>query len=108
MLTDLREGFRFMVRTPWLLATLLFASGFVLLIMGPIEVLLPFITNERFEHGERTFGFVLAAFGVGGAIGALAVSSWRLPRRYLTVLMSCWGIGNLPHRSCSATPRRFC
>ncbi|WP_395310377.1 tetracycline efflux MFS transporter Tet(V) [Mycobacterium sp. AMU20-3851] len=96
VLTDLREGFRFMVRTPWLLATLLFASGFVLLIMGPIEVLLPFITNARFEHGERTFGFVLAAFGAGGAVGALAVSSWRLPRRYMTVLMSCWCVGNLP------------
>lgn len=96
VLADLRDGFLFMVRTPWLLATLLFASGFILLIMGPIEVLLPFITNARFEHGERIFGFVLAAFGLGGAIGALAVSSRRLPRRYLTVLMACWGMGNLP------------
>lgn len=96
VLTDLREGFVFMVRTPWLLATLLFASGFILLIMGPIEVLLPFITTARFEHGERIFGFVLAAFGLGSAVGALAVSSWRLPKRYLTVLMACWGVGNLP------------
>lgn len=96
VLTDLREGFRFMVRTPWLLATLLFASGFILLIMGPIEVLLPFITNARFEHGERIFGFVLAAFGLGSAVGALAVSSWRLPKRYMTALMVCWGLGNLP------------
>ncbi len=95
-LADLRDGFRFMVRTPWLLATLLFASGFVLLIMGPLEVLLPFITNARFVHGERIFGFVLAAFGLGGAVGALAVSSGRLPRRYLTVMMACWGLGNLP------------
>lgn len=96
VLSDLREGFLFMVRTPWLLATLLFASGFVLLIMGPIEVLLPFITNDRFEHGERIFGFVLAAFGLGGAVGALAVSSRRLPKRYLTVMMACWAVGNLP------------
>jgi MFS transporter, DHA3 family, tetracycline resistance protein len=96
VLTDLREGFVFMVRTPWLLATLLFASGFILLIMGPIEVLLPFITNARFEHGERIFGFVLAAFGLGSAVGALAVSSWRLPKRYMTALMVCWGLGNLP------------
>lgn len=95
-LADLRDGFRFMVRTPWLLATLLFASGFVLLIIGPLEVLLPFITNARFAHGERIFGFVLAAFGLGGAVGAIAVSSIRLPRRYLTVMMACWGLGNLP------------
>ncbi|WP_235683380.1 tetracycline efflux MFS transporter Tet(V) [Mycolicibacterium fluoranthenivorans] len=95
-LADLRDGFRFMVRTPWLLATLLFASGFVLLIIGPLEVLLPFITNARFAHGERIFGFVLAAFGLGGAVGAIAVSSVRLPRRYLTVMVMCWGLGNLP------------
>lgn len=96
VLADLRDGFLFMVRTPWLLATLLFASGFVMLIMGPIEVLLPFITNARFDHGERIFGFVLAAFGLGSAVGALAVSSLRLPRRYLTVMMVCWTVGNLP------------
>ena len=85
-----------MLRTPWLVATLLFASGFVLLVIGPIEVLLPFITQERFENGEQIYGFVLAAYGVGGAIGALAVSSGRLPRRYMTVMMLCWGLGNLP------------
>lgn len=95
-LTDLREGFRFMVRTPWLLATLLFASVFVLVVIGPIEVLLPFITGDRFEHGAQMFGFVLAAFGVGSALGALGVSSWQLPRRYLTVMMVMWGAGSLP------------
>lgn len=96
VLSDLRDGFLFMLRTPWLLATLLFASGFVLLVIGPIEVLLPFITTARFENGERIYGFVLAAYGVGGALGALAVSSGRLPRRYMTVMMLCWGLGNLP------------
>ncbi|CAM3675638.1 tetracycline efflux MFS transporter Tet(V) [Mycolicibacterium frederiksbergense] len=95
-LTDLREGFRFMVRTPWLLATLLFASVFVLVVIGPIEVLLPFITGERFEHGAQMFGFVLAAFGIGSALGALGASSWQLPRRYLTVMMVMWGAGSLP------------
>ena len=95
-LADLRDGFAFMVRTPWLLATLLFASLFVLLVIGPIEVLLPFITGERFEHGAQMYGFVLAAFGVGSALGALGVSSRRLPRRYLTVTMLVWGAGSLP------------
>jgi MFS transporter, DHA3 family, tetracycline resistance protein len=95
-LTDLRDGFLFMVRTPWLLWTLLFASLLVLMVMGPIEVLLPFITQKRFEDGERMYGFVLAAFGIGAAVGALAVSSGRMPRRYLTVMMLGWGLGSLP------------
>ncbi len=96
VLTDLREGFAFMVGTPWLLWTLLFASMFVLVVLGPIEVLLPFIAHDRFADGDRTYGFILAFFGAGGAIGALAVSSVPLPRRYLTVMMAMWGLGSLP------------
>ncbi len=96
LLRDLREGFVFMLRTPWLLWTLLFASMFVLVVLGPIEVLLPFIAKQRFEDGAQTFGFILAFFGVGSALGALAVSSGRLPRRYLTVMMTMWSVGSIP------------
>jgi DHA3 family tetracycline resistance protein-like MFS transporter len=95
-LRDLRDGFTFMVATPWLLWTLLFASLFVLVVIGPLEVLLPFIARDRFTDGARAYGFILAFFGVGSAIGALAVSSGRLPRRYLTVMMTMWGLGSLP------------
>jgi MFS transporter, DHA3 family, tetracycline resistance protein len=96
MLRDLRDGFVFMLRTPWLLWTLLFASMFVLLVLGPIEVLLPFIAKQRFEDGAQTYGFILAFFGVGSALGALAVSSGRLPRRHLTVMMTMWSVGSIP------------
>jgi MFS transporter, DHA3 family, tetracycline resistance protein len=93
---DLRDGCRFMVRTPWLLATLLFASVFVLVVLGPIEVLLPFIAQHRFVDGARSYGFILACFGVGSAVGALTVSSRALPQRYLSVMMGLWGLGSLP------------
>jgi MFS transporter, DHA3 family, tetracycline resistance protein len=96
VLRDLRDGLVFMLGTPWLLWTLLFASVFVLVVLGPIEVLLPFIANDRFDDGARMYGFILAFFGMGSALGALAVSSGRLPRRYLTVMMAMWGVGSLP------------
>ncbi|ULE31431.1 tetracycline efflux MFS transporter Tet(V) [Mycobacterium sp. IDR2000157661] len=96
VLRDLREGFVFVLATPWLLWTLLFASMFVLVVLGPIEVLLPFIADDRFAEGARTYGFILAFFGVGSALGALAVSSVRLPRRYLTVMMAMWSLGSIP------------
>ncbi|MCB0931418.1 MAG: tetracycline efflux MFS transporter Tet(V) [Mycobacterium sp.] len=95
-LADLRDGFVFVLRTRWLLWTLLFASMWVLLVMGPMDVLLPFIARERFVHGGQTYGFLLAAFGLGSAVGALAVSTRSLPRRYLTVMMMLWGLGTLP------------
>ncbi|TRW78746.1 tetracycline efflux MFS transporter Tet(V) [Mycolicibacterium sp. 018/SC-01/001] len=96
LLRDLRDGVGFVWRTPWLLWTLLFASVFVLVVLGPIEVLLPFIVADRFADGEQTYGLVLAFFGLGSALGALTVSSRRLPRRYLTVMMTMWGLGSLP------------
>lgn len=96
VLRDLRDGFVFMLGTPWLLWTLLFASLFVLVVLGPIEVLLPFIADDRFSDGARMYGFILAFFGMGSALGALAVSSGRLPRRYLTVMMAMWGLGSIP------------
>ena len=58
-----------MLRTPWLLWTLLFASMFVLVVLGPIEVLLPFIAKDRFGDGAETYGFILAFFGIGSALG---------------------------------------
>lgn len=95
-LRDLREGFVFVLGTPWLLWTLLFASIFVLVVLGPIEVLLPFIAKDRFEDGARMYGFILAFFGLGSALGALTVSSGRMPRRYLSVMMAMWSLGAVP------------
>ena len=93
---DLREAVRFTVQTPWLLWTLLYATVWVLVWMGPQEVLLPFVTAERIGEDPRWFGFLLAAFGVGGVIGSIVVSSRRLPRRYLTAMILVWGCSTLP------------
>ena len=93
---DLREGVRYMVRTPWLLGTLLFASVAILVIIGPIEVLLPFAVRDQTGGGAGSFAVVLAAYGVGGAIGSILVASRPLPRRYLTIMVLLWGAGSLP------------
>ncbi|MBX4171087.1 MFS transporter [Rhodococcus sp. DMU2021] len=96
VLADLKEGISFTITTPWLLWTLIAACVMTFVVMGPVEVLLPFITRELFDNGEQRFGTILAAFGVGGALGSLAVSSRPLPRRYLTIMLMCWGVGTLP------------
>ncbi|WP_349426892.1 MFS transporter [Microbacterium sp. LWS13-1.2] len=93
---DLREAVGFTVRTPWLLWTLLFATGWVLVFLGPEEVLLPFLTRERIGADPRLFGFLLAIYGIGGVLGSIVVSSMRLPRRYLTVMIGVWSVSTLP------------
>jgi DHA3 family tetracycline resistance protein-like MFS transporter len=93
---QLAEGFTYLFRTGWLCATLAFATLYVLVVMGPIEVLLPFAIRDRVGEGPAALSLVLAAYGVGSAGGALLVASVRLPHRYLTVMLLCWGLGALP------------
>ena len=94
--SDVREGFVYMVRTPWLLATLLFAALMILAMMGPFEVLIPFLIKDRLGGGPGDHAMVMAAFGIGGALGSLAMASMPMPRRYLTVMNLMWGVGCLP------------
>jgi MFS family permease len=95
VLRRLGEGFAYLFRTRWLFAAVAFASLYVLVVVGPIEVLLPFAVRDL-GAGPEGFSLVLASYGIGCALGALAVSSRRLPRRYLTVMLLCWGLGALP------------
>jgi MFS family permease len=104
ILNDLSGGFRYMFATPWLLASLLYASVLVLAVLGPIEVLLPFAVKGQVHSevqaalggGAGAYAVVLASFGLGGAIGSIFVSSRPLPRRYLTIMVMVWGVGCLP------------
>lgn len=95
-LGDMAEGFGYMVRTPWLLGTLLYASVMVLVVMGPLEVLVPFLVKERLDGGPGAHAMVLAAFGIGGALGSLGMGAARMPRRYLSWMNLTWGVACLP------------
>ncbi|WP_028653710.1 MFS transporter [Nocardioides halotolerans] len=95
-LADMREGWSYMLRTPWLLATLLFASLMILVMMGPLEVLVPFLIKDRLGGGPHDHAWVLAAFGIGGAAGSLTMASFPMPRRYLTIMNVMFGVGCLP------------
>ncbi|RXZ67497.1 MFS transporter [Agromyces albus] len=100
---DLRGGFVYLLQTKWLLATLVFGIVLVFLIMGPIEVLLPFAVKDQTGGGAGAFALALAAFGVGGAAGSLAVASIKVPRRYLTLMILAWGFGCAPLAILGAT-----
>ncbi len=96
VLRDVVDGFGYLWRTPWLLATLAYASAMVLVMLGPFEVLVPFAIKDQAGGGPSEHAWVLAAFGIGGAVGSLLVASLPLPRRYLTVMNVGWALGCLP------------
>lgn len=95
-LRELWEGIAYVRRTPWLLATLLFASLMVLVTVGPIDVLLPFAIKDQAHGAASEHSMILAAYGFGGVAGALLMAARRMPRRYLTVMMGFWGVASLP------------
>lgn len=95
-LTDIRDGFRYVLRTPWVLTTLLFACVMLLVIIGPVQVLMPFAIRDRIGGGAGAFAAALTAFGVGAGVGSMLVASFPLPRRYLSVMLLLWGVSCVP------------
>jgi MFS family permease len=95
-LADLREGFRYMLVTRWLLVTIVFACLMVLVMLGPLEVLVPFAVKDRAGGGPGEHALVLAVYGLGAAVGSLAAGSLPTPRRYLTAMITMWSVASLP------------
>jgi MFS family permease len=104
MFTDFRDGFGYLLTTRWLFATLAFSILLVLVVIGPIEVLIPFAVRDQAGGGAGEFALVLASFGIGGAVGSLLVASFPLPRRYLTLMIIAWGFGCIPLALIGVTP----
>ena len=96
VLTDLAGGFRYAVRTPWVLASVLFAAVMGLVVGGPIEVLLPTMIRAEHSNAAQVYGLLVAALGVGGFVGSMVAGSITMPRRYLSTMLGSWGLGCLP------------
>jgi hypothetical protein len=88
----LREGLAFVRSQPWLWATLIAASLSLLLFLGPLEVLLPFVVRKRPARRRLGYGAILAAAGAGSVLPRFVVSQRGAPRRYLTFAYGAWMI----------------
>jgi hypothetical protein len=93
VLADVREGFAYVRRQTWIWGTLVVATVWVLVIVGPFEVLVPYIVKNDLGAGAREFGLVYAAGGVGAIVAALGTGQLGLPRRNVTVMLLAWGVG---------------
>ncbi|MEA2290442.1 MAG: hypothetical protein QOD55_2439 [Solirubrobacteraceae bacterium] len=93
---ELREGFAFVRREPWLWSTILSATVGLLFIMGPLQVLLPYIVRNELGAGAGGYGLVLAAAGAGSVVVSLVLGQTGMPRRYLTFSYIGWTVGTLP------------
>lgn len=89
----IREGIAWARREPWFWATLGVAALGIMLTVGPIEVLLPYVVRTDLGAPASAFGIVLATGGVGGIAGGLLMSRLGLPPRQLRFMFLVWGIG---------------
>ncbi|GAA2221706.1 MFS transporter [Streptomyces nogalater] len=91
LLVESLDGFRYVWRHKWLLYAFAAGAVTVICVMGPWNVLVPFILHGDVAHGAETYGLVLAVGGVGQIIGALVVGGRSLDRRSLLWLYLAWG-----------------
>jgi len=90
---EVGEGLRFVRGQPWIWATLVAAMLSLLVFLGPLEVLVPFLVKNRLGQGPESLGAIFAAGGVGSIAMALAIGQLGLPRRRMTVMFAAWSGG---------------
>jgi hypothetical protein len=90
---EVREGLAFVRRNPWCWATLLSAMFSLLVFIGPIQVLLPFLVKNELGLGPEALGAIFAVSGVGSIVAAFAVGQRGIPRRRITIMYAAWSGG---------------
>ncbi|MFN2525158.1 MAG: MFS transporter [Actinomycetota bacterium] len=84
--SEVAEGLRFVRTQPWLWATLGAASISLLFVLGPFEVLVPFLIKNELNGDASDVGFVFAAGGLGAVVAAFLMGQRGLPRKHILFL----------------------
>jgi MFS family permease len=92
-LAEVGEGLRFVRANPWIWATLVSAMLSLLVFLGPVEVLVPFLVKNRLNLGPEALGAIFAMGGVGAIAMAVLIGFLGLPRRRVTVMYVAWSLG---------------
>ena len=92
-IAEVGEGLAFVRRNPWCWATLLSAMFSLLVFIGPLQVLLPYLVKNRLGLGPEALGAIFAVSGIGAIGAAIAVGQLGLPRRRITIMYVVWSAG---------------
>lgn len=105
MLSDIRDGVRYIMRSPFILTLLLFGLSMVVVVM-PYRFLLPVYVVEVYGRGSDALGLLLSVVGIGSLAGSLAIASAGKWRRGLLLLGGGFAAG-LALLTTSAIPFYF-
>ncbi len=92
-LEDFREGLRYVVAWPGLLAILIMATS-INFLLTPAGSLSPLLVTKHFGLGAMQLGWLDSFFGAGVIAGGLVLSAWGgFRRRIATSLLGITGLG---------------
>jgi DHA3 family tetracycline resistance protein-like MFS transporter len=89
---EVAAGLQFVRSQSWLWLSLLATSAWLLIYVGPLETLLPFLVKNKIGTDARGLGLVFAAGGLGAMAFAYTVAQKRLPRRALVLMYTLWSL----------------
>lgn len=93
LLSDVREGLRYVVNWPGLMAVLIMAMA-INFLFTPAFSLLPLLVTKHFGGEALELGWLQSAWGIGVVVGGLILSAWGgFRRRVFTSLMGLVGLG---------------
>jgi hypothetical protein len=92
-IAEMQEGFRFVWANPWCWATLVSAMFSLLVFIGPVQVLLPYLVKNDLHLGPEALGTIFAVSGVGAVLAAMVVGQLGIPRLRITVMYAAWAFG---------------
>lgn len=90
MLSEIKEGLRFVRHTRWFRANLFAAALTNAILYSPMAVLLPYFLRHNLHDSKLIVGYTFAAMGLSGAVGAFVASNLQLPRRRIRVMIGYW------------------
>lgn len=73
LIKDIAQGFQYLKQTPQVLVCLVFGM-LPLLIAMPAQFFMVYFANEVWEVGQEGLGYLIAAMGIGGILGAFLVA----------------------------------
>jgi DHA3 family tetracycline resistance protein-like MFS transporter len=95
MLSEIKEGVRYVRGTRWLRTNLLAAGVINAVLFSPLAVLIPFFLRHTLHDSKLIVGYTFAVMGLSGAIGALVAANLKTPRRRIRVMITYWTIASL-------------
>lgn len=94
VLSQVREGLRYVVRTPWIWVTLVVVGTVGNCVSwGPLPVLVPLLVEEQLGEGAKALGFVFAGYGVGGLAGTVFAGTKNMRFTSVVPAYAGWGVG---------------